>query len=97
AANKCNTEYYTYYPDDTTAQLTTADPRNDQLLTERDGRSASATDTTYLTSYTYDTAGNQTAITGPAVPGSPGGRTTTTVYSDGTSTYPSADGGVVPK
>ncbi|MFI5676910.1 LamG-like jellyroll fold domain-containing protein [Streptomyces cellulosae] len=97
AANKCNTEYYTYYPDDTTAQLTTADPRNDQLLTERDGRSASATDATYLTSYTYDSAGNQTAITGPAVSGSPGGRTTTTVYSDGTSTYPSADGGVVPK
>ncbi|MFE9442430.1 LamG-like jellyroll fold domain-containing protein [Streptomyces sp. NPDC006602] len=96
-ANKCNTEYYTYYPDDTTAQLTTADPRNDQLLTERDGRSTSATDTTYLTSYTYDSAGNQTAITGPAVPGSPGGRTTTTVDSDGTSTYPSADGGVVPK
>ncbi|MFI7501164.1 LamG-like jellyroll fold domain-containing protein [Streptomyces sp. NPDC049687] len=97
AANKCNTEYYTYYPDDTTAQLTTADPRNDQLLTERDGRSSSATDTTYLTSYTYDSAGNQTAITGPAVPGFPNGRTTTTVYSDGTSTYPSADGGVVPK
>lgn len=97
AANKCNTEYYTYYPDDTTAQLTTADPRNDQLLTERDGRSASATDTAYLTSYTYDTAGNQTAITGPAVPGFPNGRTTNTVYSDGTSAYPSADGGVVPK
>ncbi|OAH14145.1 LamG-like jellyroll fold domain-containing protein [Streptomyces jeddahensis] len=97
AANKCSTEYYTYYPDDTTAQLTTADPRNDQLLTERDGRSASATDTTYLTSYTYDSAGNQTAITGPAVPGFPNGRTTTTVYSDGTSAYPSADGGVVPK
>ncbi|GKQ33691.1 LamG-like jellyroll fold domain-containing protein [Streptomyces sp. A012304] len=97
AANKCDTEYYTYYPDDTTDRLTTADPRNDQLLTERDGRSASATDTTYLTSYTYDTAGNQTAITGPAVPGFPNGRTTTTVYSDGTSAYPSADGGVVPK
>ncbi|MFI1167099.1 LamG-like jellyroll fold domain-containing protein [Streptomyces sp. NPDC020801] len=97
AANKCNTEYYSYYPDDTTAQLTTADPRNDQLLTERDGRSSSATDNTYLTSYTYDSAGNQTAITGPAVPGFPSGRTTTTVYSDGTSTYPSADGGVVPK
>ncbi|MFJ8136846.1 LamG-like jellyroll fold domain-containing protein [Streptomyces sp. NPDC096013] len=96
-ANKCNTEYYTYYPDDTTAQLTTADPRNDQLLTERDGRSASATDNTYLTSYTYDSAGNQTAVTGPAVPGFPSGRTTTTVYSDGTSTYPSANGGVVPK
>ncbi|MER6978251.1 LamG-like jellyroll fold domain-containing protein, partial [Streptomyces carpinensis] len=97
AANKCNTEYYSYYPDDTTAQLTTADPRNDQLLTERDGRSSSAADNTYLTSYTYDSAGNQTAITGPAVPGFPNGRSTTTEYSDGTSAYPSADGGVVPK
>ncbi|WP_405525514.1 LamG domain-containing protein [Streptomyces canus] len=96
AANKCNTEYYTYYPDDTTAQLTTADPRNDQLLTSRDGRSSSATDDTYLTSFTYDSAGNQTAVTGPAVPGFPNGRTTTTGYSDGTSAYPSADGGVVP-
>ncbi|MDF3301636.1 LamG-like jellyroll fold domain-containing protein [Streptomyces tropicalis] len=96
-ANKCNTEYYAYYPDDTTAQLTTADPRNDQLLTERDGRSSSATDTTYLTSYTYDTAGNQTKITGPAVPGFPNGRSTSTEYSDGTSAYPSADGGTVPK
>ncbi|MEU6194565.1 LamG-like jellyroll fold domain-containing protein [Streptomyces sp. NPDC047061] len=96
AANKCNTEYYTYYPDDTTAQLTTADPRNDQLLTERDGRSSSATDNTYLTSYTYDSAGDQTAVTGPAVPGFPNGRTSATQYSDGTSTFPSADGGVVP-
>ncbi|MEV0742695.1 LamG-like jellyroll fold domain-containing protein [Streptomyces sp. NPDC050549] len=96
AANRCNTEYYTYYPDDTTAQLTTADPRNDQLLTSRDGRSSSATDNTYLTSLTYDSAGNQTAVTGPAVPGFPSGRTTATEYSDGTSTYPSADGGVVP-
>ncbi|MER5474053.1 LamG-like jellyroll fold domain-containing protein [Streptomyces sp. NPDC002685] len=97
SANKCSTEYYTYYPDDTTPQLTTPDPRNDQLLTERDGRSASATDNTYLTSFAYDAQGNQTGITGPAVPGFPKGRTTTTVYSDGTSTYPSADGGVVPK
>ncbi|MFE2301571.1 LamG-like jellyroll fold domain-containing protein [Streptomyces sp. NPDC059445] len=97
SANKCSTEYYAYYPDDTTPQLTTADPRNDQLLTERDGRSASATDNTYLTSYTYDAQGNQTAITGPAVPGFSKGRTTSTVFSDGTSTYPSTDGGVVPK
>ncbi|MFJ1653392.1 LamG-like jellyroll fold domain-containing protein [Streptomyces sp. NPDC088337] len=97
AANKCNTEYYTYYPDDTTDRLTTADPRNDQLLTERDGRSSSATDDTYLTSFTYDSAGNQTRITSPAVPGFPAGRSVTTEYSDGTSAYPSADGGVVPK
>ncbi|MFE9765900.1 LamG-like jellyroll fold domain-containing protein [Streptomyces sp. NPDC005808] len=97
SANHCSTEYYTYYPDDTTAQLTTTDPRNDQLMTERDGRSASATDSTYLTSYAYDAQGDQTGITGPAVAGFPNGRTTTTTYSDGTSTYPSADGGVVPK
>ncbi|SCD50642.1 intein C-terminal splicing region [Streptomyces sp. TverLS-915] len=97
AKNHCSTEYYTYYPDDTTAQLTTADPRNDQLLTSRDGRSASASDTSYLTSYTYDANGDQTAITGPAVPGFPDGRTTTTVYADGTSAFPATGGGSVPK
>ncbi|MFE2374174.1 LamG-like jellyroll fold domain-containing protein [Streptomyces sp. NPDC059398] len=96
-AHHCSTDYYSYYPDDTTAQLTTADPRNDLLLTERDGRSSSGTDDTYLTSYTYDTAGDQTKITGPAVAGFPDGRSTSTVYSDGTSAYPAADSGAVPK
>ncbi|MEU7059926.1 LamG-like jellyroll fold domain-containing protein [Streptomyces sp. NPDC046197] len=96
AANTCSTEYFSYYPDDTTAQLTTADPRNDLLLTRRDGRSSSATDTTYLTSYGYDAKGNQTTETTPAVAGFPSGRTTTTTYSDGTSTYPAADSGNVP-
>jgi RHS repeat-associated protein len=97
AANHCSTEYYTYYPDDTTAQLTTADPRNDLLLTERDGRSASATDPTYLTTHAYDADGDETAVTTPPVAGFPDGRSTTTVYSDGTSTYPAADSGDVPK
>ncbi|WP_370130910.1 LamG-like jellyroll fold domain-containing protein [Streptacidiphilus sp. EB103A] len=97
AANACSTQYFTYYPDDTTAQLTTADPRNDTMLTSRDGRSASATDTTYLTSFGYDSSGNRTTVTTPAVPGFPNGRTTTTVYSDGTSTYPASDSGNVPK
>ncbi|MFI7385966.1 LamG-like jellyroll fold domain-containing protein [Streptomyces sp. NPDC049813] len=96
SAGKCSSEYYTYYPDDTTAQLTTADPRNDQVLTERDGRSASATDDTYLTQYAYDTAGNQTTVTGPAVAGFPDGRATKTVYADGTSAFPAADSGNVP-
>lgn len=96
AANVCSTEYFTYFPDDTTAQLTTADPRNDIVLTQRDGRSASASDATYLTSYTYDTSGNETAVTGPPVAGFPGGRTSTTVFSDGTATYPAADSGNVP-
>ncbi|MFE7752624.1 LamG-like jellyroll fold domain-containing protein [Streptomyces sp. NPDC057428] len=95
-ASKCSTEYYTYYPDDTTAQLTTADPRNDQVLTERDGRSASASDDTYLTSFTYDATGNQTDVTGPAVPGLPDGQSTKTIYSDGTSAYPATGGGTVP-
>lgn len=96
AAGKCSTQYFTYYPDDTSAQLTTADPRNDLPLTMRDGRSASATDNTYLTSYGYDSRGNETTETTPAVDGSPDGRTTTTTYSDGTSAYPAADSGNVP-
>jgi len=49
--NRCSTVYYTYFPDATTRVLT-PDPRNDVLLTMRDGRSASATDNTYLTAYT---------------------------------------------
>lgn len=96
AAGLCSTAYYTYYPDDTSAQLTTADPRNDLLLTVRDGRSASASDTTYLTSYTYDTRGDKTAVTTPPVAGYAAGRTTAITYSDGTSAYPAADGGNTP-
>lgn len=97
ASNACSTQYYSYYPDDTTAQLTTADPRNDLLLTGRDGRSASATDNTCLTSYTYDAAGDETGITTPPVAGFSSGRTTTTVFSDGTTAFPAADSGNVPK
>ncbi len=97
AANACSTRYYSYFPDDTSPQLTTADPRNDVLLTERDGRSFSGTDPTYLTSFGYDTAGDQTTVTGPPVAGFPAGRTATTVYSDGSAAYPAVDSGNVPK
>ncbi|MFJ8946846.1 LamG-like jellyroll fold domain-containing protein [Streptomyces sp. NPDC102395] len=90
AADKCATEYYTYYPDATTA-FPAMDPRNDLLLTERDARSASATDNTYLTSYTYDAGGNLLTVTGPPVPGHPGGRTASTTYT--TSSTPAAEGG----
>ncbi|WP_282205905.1 LamG-like jellyroll fold domain-containing protein [Kitasatospora fiedleri] len=96
AAGLCSTRYFEYYPDATTAQLTTADPRNDVLLTSRDGRSASATDPTYLTGYGYDAKGNRTTVTTPVVAGFPNGRTTTTTYSDGTTAYPAADTGNVP-
>ncbi|MFE2914382.1 LamG-like jellyroll fold domain-containing protein [Kitasatospora indigofera] len=96
AAGTCATKYFTYYPDATTAPLTTADPRNDVLLTVRDGRSASATDNTYLTSYTYDAAGNRTTTTGPPVAGFPTGRISATTFSDGSATYPAADSGNTP-
>ncbi|MHB9861197.1 LamG-like jellyroll fold domain-containing protein [Streptomyces sp. YIM S03343] len=90
AANKCGTEYYTYYPDATTA-FPPMDPRNDLLLTERDARSTSATDNTYLTSYSYDTGGNLLSVTGPPVAGHPNGRTAATTYT--TTSTPAAEGG----
>ncbi|MFF8608780.1 LamG-like jellyroll fold domain-containing protein [Streptomyces sp. NPDC015346] len=89
-ANKCSTEYFTYFPDATTA-FPPMDLRNDLVLTERDGRSSGPTDNTYLTSYTYDTSGNVTAVTSPPVAGHPNGRTTTTTYT--TTATPAAEGG----
>src|SRR5207248_7096344 len=71
------------------------DPRNDLLLGVRDGRSTSATDNTYLTSYTYDNAGRRIGVTTPPVPGYPNGRTTGTSYTNGTTT-PAVDGGLAP-
>jgi RHS repeat-associated protein len=77
-----------------TAFDTTPDPVAGAQLTVRDGRSASATDTTYLTSFGYDAAGNRTTTTTPPVPGFPSGRTTRTVYSDDLTV--AADGGTTP-
>ncbi|MEV4760629.1 LamG-like jellyroll fold domain-containing protein [Micromonospora sp. NPDC049559] len=88
SANRCSTVYMTYYPD-ATSEVLTPDPRNDVLLTERDGRSASATDNTYLTSYAYDAKGNRTTATDAL------GRVTTTAYTDGT-TVAALDGGYAP-
>ncbi|MFV2117301.1 LamG-like jellyroll fold domain-containing protein [Streptomyces sp. Act-28] len=90
AANKCATEYYTYFPDATTA-FPPMDLRNDLMLTERDGRSSGPTDNAYLTSYTYDTAGNVTSVTTPPVAGHPNGRTATTTYT--TTATPAVEGG----
>ncbi|WP_430498449.1 LamG-like jellyroll fold domain-containing protein [Micromonospora trifolii] len=67
----------------------TPDPRNDVILTMRDGRSSSATDNRYLTSYGYDGKGNQTSITDPL------GRVTRTTFTDGT-TVAAKDGGFAP-
>ena len=87
SANKCSSVYFTYFPDATTTALT-PNPKNDLLLTTRDGRSASATDDTYLTSNTYDDKGNQTAVTDPLK------RVTRTSYTDASSV--AADGGTPP-
>ncbi|HEX6682259.1 MAG TPA: LamG-like jellyroll fold domain-containing protein [Candidatus Limnocylindrales bacterium] len=73
AGRKCSSVYYTYFPDATTSVLT-PDARNDVMLTMRDGRSASATDNAFLTTYAYDAKGNQTEVTEPL------GRKTTTTY-----------------
>ena len=86
--NLCSTIFYTYSPDAMTKTLTPG-PLNDVMLTTRDGRSTSATDDTYKTTYGYDTYGNRTTVTDPL------GRVTTTAYTDGT-TVAAADGGFAP-
>ncbi|RZU50762.1 RHS repeat-associated protein [Krasilnikovia cinnamomea] len=87
SANKCSSVYFTYFPDATSTNLA-PNPKNDALLTVRDGRSASATDDTYLTSNTYDDQGNLTTVTDPLK------RVTRTVYTDANSV--AADGGTPP-
>ena len=93
ATNTCTSAYYSYYPDDTTTELT-PDPRNDMILTERGPGSASATDNTYLTTYTWNSSGNLTKQTGPDLPGAPGGYVTTTTYT--TSSTAAVGGGTTP-
>ncbi|HCT76362.1 MAG TPA: hypothetical protein DGG94_01645 [Micromonosporaceae bacterium] len=81
SAIRCTTIYYTYFPDATTKVLT-PDPRNDLVLTVRDGRSASKDDNNYLTTFVYDTKGNRTEVVDPY------GRRVRTVYTDGSGGIP---------
>jgi RHS repeat-associated protein len=60
SASECHTAHYKYPAP--TAQL---DPRSDLPTESRDGRSASATDNTYLTSYTYHLTGQVGTQTNP--------------------------------
>jgi len=71
------TAYYTYYYDGNNP----LDPRNDELTGAADARSASSTDTTDLTTYGYNAAGELTSSTTPATSDFPSGRTTSYVYS----------------
>lgn len=79
-ADTCHSEYFHYlnYPDNP------FDPRNDQVHARLDGRSSGFLDGTYLSRWTYNEHGDQTAETTPATPGYPDGRTTTRAYTDGT-------------
>ena len=79
AATSCQTTYTSYY-------LNTAnsvDPRNDQVTERRDARSASATDNTYRTTYTYTATGEVASVTGPPTPDFPSGRATASTYTTG--------------
>ncbi|GIH03514.1 hypothetical protein Rhe02_15810 [Rhizocola hellebori] len=81
AQNLCTTEYFTYYPDSTSAVLN-PDPRNDLVLTVRGAGSQSAADDTYKTTFTYDARGNRTEIIDPL------GRRITTRFTDGSGGIP---------
>jgi RHS repeat-associated protein len=84
------TTYYSYYYDDSNP----LDPRNDELTGVADARSASSTDTTYLTTYAYNTAGELTSSTTPATSDFPSGRTTSYTYS--TTSTAAMGGGTTP-
>lgn len=78
---------YTKYPD-ATSGYGTLDPRWDKPLETRDARSASATDNTYKTAYTYTPSGQLETQTGPA----PENALVRNNYSAGTETAADGDG-----
>jgi RHS repeat-associated protein len=66
----------------------------DNLTAARDARSASSTDDTYKTSYTYDSAGNKLSETSPATADFPAGVTKSWTYTAGSEAAPG--GGTMP-
>ncbi|MGW3353761.1 RHS repeat-associated core domain-containing protein [Nonomuraea rubra] len=70
------------------------DPRNDHVTKVRDARSASATDNTFLTTFEYNSYGEQTKQTSPATLDFPSGRSAEITYTDGTEQ--AIGGGTVP-
>ncbi|MFB4271643.1 RHS repeat-associated core domain-containing protein [Nonomuraea sp. GTA35] len=89
-ANECAIEHWTYYVNENDP----FDPRNDQVIAYRDGRSASDTDPTHATTTEYNSFGEQTKITTPATGDFPQGRSESITYTDGTE--PAVDGGTTP-
>ncbi|MFD8527990.1 polymorphic toxin-type HINT domain-containing protein [Streptosporangium canum] len=90
STGNCSTEHLEYYLkiDDP------FDPRNDQLIASRDGRSSSSVDDRYATTWSFNAHGEQTKQTIPATGDFPGGRSTVTTYTDGTE--PAVGGGDTP-
>ncbi|MBA9007274.1 DNRLRE domain-containing protein [Thermomonospora cellulosilytica] len=90
AAGDCQTTYYAYHHN----AADPFDPRNGQLLAERDPRSTGPSDNRYATTYTYSANGDLLTVTSPPVAGHPDGRTVTYTYTDGTEA--ASGGGTVP-
>lgn len=84
--DSCQTSYATYFLN----AADPLDPRNDRKLTESDARSSGPGDTTYRTTYQYDTVGRQLSATYPKPAGATANPVETWKYSTGTE---SADGG----
>ncbi|MBW4720714.1 RHS repeat-associated core domain-containing protein [Saccharothrix obliqua] len=78
APGTCNTTYFTYLQSDDPL-----DPRRDKLASISDARSSGPEDTTYRTSYTYDTAGRLTQTTWPVPAGHTTAPTETNTYESG--------------
>ncbi|MFF4414927.1 RHS repeat-associated core domain-containing protein [Streptosporangium sp. NPDC001559] len=86
----CSTEYYDYFIDTEKP----FDPRNDVKTAQRDGRSASASDESYMTSWSHNEFGEETKVTTPATEDFPTGRSTRKTFTDGTE--PAVGGGTTP-
>ncbi|MFI7417902.1 RHS repeat-associated core domain-containing protein [Nonomuraea sp. NPDC049684] len=90
AAGNCQTQYFSYFINTEDA----FDPRNDQKISQRDARSAAATDERYMVSWSFNAFGEQVKETTPATLDFPAGRSTSTTYTDGTE--PAEGGGSTP-
>ncbi|MER5646140.1 RHS repeat-associated core domain-containing protein [Streptosporangium sp. NPDC002524] len=90
APGECALEFKKYYLNASDS----FDPRNDQVIAYRDGRSASETDNTYVTTTEYTAYGEVAKVTTPATPDFPSGRSMTSTYTDGTES--AVGGGATP-
>ncbi|RSM95813.1 hypothetical protein DMB42_48870 [Nonomuraea sp. WAC 01424] len=90
AGADCSTEYYDYF----VINDKPFDPRNDVKIGQRDARSASATDETYMTSWTFDEFGEEVKSTTPATADFPTGRSMSKSYTNGTES--AVGGGTTP-